>query len=110
MADNGRRRHVRGAKNQALFREVNEHVPDVAHEDRINFLCECAAEDCTVTIGLTPSEYETVRANARRFPIVPGHEVPEIERVVEEHDRYAVVEKSGLAADIAEKLDPRSRK
>ena len=35
--------------------------------------------------------------------IVPGHEVPEAERVVETHDGYAIVEKTGEAGDVAER-------
>jgi hypothetical protein len=31
-----------------------------------------------------------------RFPIAPGHDVPEIEKVVEENERYVVVEKIEL--------------
>jgi hypothetical protein len=110
MADKGRRRDVRGAQNQALFREINEHVPNLAQQNRIDYLCECADEDCATTIELMPGEYQAIRANPRRFAIVPGHDAPATERVVEEHDGYAVVEKSGFSAGIAEKLDPRSRK
>jgi hypothetical protein len=43
------------------------------------------------------------------FPIKVGHELPEIERVVETGDGYVVVEKKGVAAEEATKLDPRSR-
>jgi hypothetical protein len=109
MAENGRRRQVQDAKNQSLFREVNERVRNVADQNRIDLLCECADEDCLVTVTLTPDEYESIRANPLRFPVAPGHGVPEIERVVEEHDDYIVVEKIGLGVEVAEKLDPCSR-
>jgi hypothetical protein len=39
--------------------------------------------------------------------VKPGHDYPELERVVEEKERYAVVAKFGEAARIVQKLDPR---
>ncbi len=59
-------------------------------------------------VALTLGEYEAVRANPRRFVIVRGHDLPEVEVVVEDHERYAVVEKVGAAGDEAERQDPRS--
>jgi hypothetical protein len=103
-------RQIRGGKNQALFRDVNEQIKGVLHMTYIDFLCECADMECTEIIRLKPAEYETVRTHPERFPIKPGHDVPELERVVEEHDRYVVVEKVEAAAEAARKLDPRGRK
>ncbi len=99
-----------GARTQALFREVNERIEDLV-EGAIQpeFLCECAADACAAPIKMSVEEYEAIRSDPRRFPIAPGHHVSEIERVVEENDRFAVVEKTGVAGEIAEKLDPRRR-
>ena len=49
-----------------------------------------------------------MRADPRRFVIVNGHELPEVEVVVERHGDYSVVEKVGAAGDEAERRDPRS--
>jgi hypothetical protein len=103
-------RQIRGGKNQALFRDVNEQIKGVLHMTYIDFLCECADMECMEIIRLKQAEYETVRTHPERFPIKPGHDVPELERVVEEHDRYVVVEKVEAAAEAARKLDPRGRK
>jgi hypothetical protein len=100
---------AKGAHNQALIREVNERIEqlaeDAAHPE---FLCECADTDCAETIPLSIAEYEAVRSSPVRFPIKPGHDYPEFERVVEENESYAVVEKFGTAGEIAQRLDPRS--
>jgi hypothetical protein len=58
---------------------------------------------------LTRAEYETVRANSRRFAVVPSahHFNDRIERVVEQNDRYWVVEKFEIAGDVAARVDPR---
>lgn len=56
------------------------------------FCCECGDRTCTSAIRLTPEEYESVRAYATRFVIARNHENPESEQLVEEHERFAVVE------------------
>ncbi len=99
---------VKGARNQSLFREVNERIEDLVEPStRPEFLCECAADACTAVIEMSLEEYEVVRSDPRRFPIQPGHDVPEIERVVEENERFAVVEKLPGGREIAEATDPR---
>jgi hypothetical protein len=40
--------------------------------------------------------------------IVPGHEVPDIERIVERADRYFVIEKNPEVHGITEMTDPRN--
>ena len=101
---------VKAARNQSLWREVNERVASVAEAaGEMELLCECADIECTQTITISAGEYENIRNNSRRFPIALGHEFPDIEDVVEENERYAVVEKTGKAAEIAARLDPRSR-
>jgi hypothetical protein len=101
------------ARNEALFREVNERIEDVqegfAAQGRTDFLCECGSEDCTQPISLTLAEYEQVRRNPKHFVVVPGHHVVDVERVVERTDRYAVVEKlPGAPAKIALDRNPRT--
>ena len=103
------RRAERIARNQALIREVNERIEqmleDAAHPE---FLCECGDENCIQTLQLSIAEYESIRSAPNRFPITPGHEFPEVELVVEENERYAVVEKTGEAGEVARETDPRS--
>jgi hypothetical protein len=72
------------------------------------FRCECGDEACTCRIRLTLGEYESVRAYATRFAIARNHENPEIEQLIEEHERFAVVEAvSGEAVKLARRSDPR---
>jgi hypothetical protein len=99
----------RVAMNEATFRKVNEGMKDGQDASGLlSFVCECGRLHCTSIIRLGLAEYEGVRANARRFAIVDGHEILEAEEVVERHDRYLVVEKNeGLEAELAEHTDPR---
>lgn len=105
----------RVGKNQALFREVNERVSDINKEHGLwvtlsDWVCECADESCIERIELTPEQYERVREHPTHFVIAPSkeHVVFNVERVVEQRERYWVVSKVGEAGAVAEKLDPRS--
>ncbi len=97
--------------NESLFRETNEGIERGLwpgdEDQRVPFRCECGVLDCAEAIRLTPAEYEHVRADPRRFVVVPGHEIPRAEVVVERHSGYLLVEKVGEAGAVAEELDPR---
>lgn len=97
------------ARNQTLFREVNERINEVKSPIVIfkELVCECSAPSCTQSLAVAKAEYETVRSNPRRFLVARGHELPEIEAVVEENERFLVVEKTVETAFMAE-TDPRS--
>jgi hypothetical protein len=99
----------RVAMNEATFRKVNEGM-EVGQEPGglLTFICECGRLGCTELIELTRAEYEALRADPRRFALLAGHEIPDVERVVERHERYLVVEKRGdPAEEIVEHTDPR---
>jgi hypothetical protein len=82
------------AHNEALFREVNETIAAVRPRGQeTRFICECADRQCALTVGLGRRAYERIREHEAWFFVLPGHERPEIERVVEQHDDYLVVEK-----------------
>lgn len=106
-------RRARAARNQSLFREVNERIVELSHrfgdEARPNaYLCECLNAECSATIEVPYDEYERLREQGNRFFVLPGHEDRAIEDVVETTPRYVVVEKIGVAREIAESADPRS--
>jgi hypothetical protein len=102
-------RAKRIGKNEALFREVNERIEEVSAGGRTEFLCECGDRDCTQAVTLTLAAYEELRADPDRFAVLPGHELPDVEDVVERHEGYLVVRKHpGEPAELAEARDPRS--
>ena len=105
----------RVAENEARVRSANEQIEAAAEQLRpslnlIPFVCECGRLECIVTLRLALTEYEAVRKDARWFICSPGHELTQAghERVIETRDGYVIVEKQGKAANIAERLDPRS--
>ena len=96
------------AKNEILFREVNERLDDLATpwSKTTDYLCECSETSCAEIIELTSDEYERVRSRATVFVVLPGHERPEIEKVVEASERFMLVEKVVAVEEIIEE-DPR---
>jgi hypothetical protein len=98
--------------NEAVFRQVNEGIERgqwPGEEDApVGFRCECAQLGCNEIVELSVHEYESVRTNPRHFIVLPGHERPDEEVVIETRPGYLVVEKLDQAGAMAEETDPRS--
>jgi hypothetical protein len=106
------RRRARVAANEVRFRDINERLLAgvqglVAAEELVDFVCECGHSQCTMAIGLTTSQYEAVRTDARDFVVRAGHEIPDVESVVARLDGYSVVRKRGDAVAYVREHDPR---
>ena len=101
----------KNARKQVVFREVNERIAALSGQlSEIGvslFICECSDSACAESLEITPAEYEQVRAHGARFVVVPGHQLAEVERVVDGTSRFLVVETVGSAASIACDSDPR---
>ena len=105
-------RDERIGHNEILLRNANERIEELADrtaaQEQIGFVCECGIVSCIAQVNLEPQEYEKVRTNARHFVTVPGHETPELERVIARYERYQIVEKDhGEPAELAIQTDPR---
>lgn len=106
-------RRERAARNQSLFREVDERIAALSRRfaaelQPSSYICECLDTTCTATLELSFGEYERLRQQGRRFFLLPGHEDPAVEDVVEATESYLVVEKLGVGAEIADSTNPRS--
>jgi hypothetical protein len=104
---------ARLGKNEVILRDLHERLE--AHDSSPNqrfseWVCECADMNCLKPVELSIAEYEMVRAEPTRFVVAPGdeHVTRDIEHVVHREERYWIVEKIGVAAEVSEKLDPRS--
>jgi hypothetical protein len=99
------------ARNEALFRQVNERVEEVSGGSPLettDFLCECGNAECTESIALVRSEYEQLRSDPLLFAVAPGHEIEDVEDVLADNGRFRTVRKREDAAGIARATDPRS--
>jgi hypothetical protein len=104
-------REIRAARNEALFRAVNEKLRGLNEAfaevtETYAIACECTNPTCVQTLHIAMEEYTAIREHADRFVVLNDHVRPDIERVVAQHDGYTVVEKEGAAAEIAESTDP----
>ena len=100
------------ARNQVLFREVNERLREMKLDhlaDVTEFQCECSNPECTETVPLWVTEYERVRSRPNQFVIVPDHDLAQIERAVWVCDRFFVVVKT-KGSDYVEQTASRSRR
>jgi Zn finger protein HypA/HybF involved in hydrogenase expression len=101
------------ARTESAFREVNEAIATTAAKfeaDETDFVCECADPECAHRITAALDDYEAVRCDATHFIIAPGHEEPEIERIVARNGEFTVVEKFGAQIQrIVRSLNPRAK-
>ena len=100
------------ARQEAVKRQVNEAIegglwPDERGET-VRMRCECGHPDCIAFVQIKVSDYEDVREHPRRFVLAEGHQAPEVETEIARTENYLVVEKLGLAGQIAERSDPRT--
>jgi hypothetical protein len=100
--------------NEAVFREVNERIENLAEtvdlkSEPLDLVCECGDGACVQRITMSHAEYEQLRSDPRQFAVHPGHEIPGVETVVGKGKGYAIVEKDhGVPEQVAEQTDPRS--
>jgi hypothetical protein len=94
-------------RNHALFRDVNERIYSLTEEfgshpadDGLSlaFVCECGNVTCTSQVLVEADDYSRIRANPEHFVVLAGHELPDIEHVVEVRGSYVVVERSRVPA------------
>lgn len=108
--------------NESKFREFNERVQkgfddlqktadkegwgmDVAHPTTpFYFYCECSDENCSERIVMDLERYGQIHENRDHFIVLPGHETPKVERVIERHEEYNIVEKNETPSENVDHL------
>jgi hypothetical protein len=100
-------------ENEALYRAINEKIEGLNEAfgvltETMAVVCECGRLECTEQIELDVPTYERVRADPTYFVVLPDHEFPGLEDVVERHDGFKVIRKdTGEPAELALETDPR---
>jgi hypothetical protein len=93
------------AKNELAFRKLNEEIERLSerwHHEVLDAFCECGDPECFSHLLLPPAVYERIR-DERHFLVLPGHEIPDVESVVERHQGFFVVEKPEDAIELAKR-------
>ena len=97
-------------ENEALYRSINDKIESLnatfgVVAETMAVICECGKLECSEQIELDIHTYEHVRADPTHFVVLPGHELLDVETVVERHDAYNVVRKDeGGPAELARDL------
>jgi hypothetical protein len=100
---------LRAARNQSLFRAINEELRHVRSAGRtLTIACECADVDCVETLAVDVDRYAEIRREPTHFIVLRGHVYPEVERIVEDDGAITIVEKTGEAARVAAASDGKS--
>ncbi len=116
MQEHERTITARMGQNQVTFRKANERIEATADAmalvGQVPFICECSDSECTEIVRLDLPQYEEVRQHPRRFFVAPGHQHAAVEAgaavVVAERPELVVVDKVGIAGEIAETEYPGS--
>jgi hypothetical protein len=101
-------------RNEALFRQLNEELEVLARQtapttNNVSVVCECGDLRCAERIILARDLYQHVRSDPALFVVLPGHETPAVEDVVETSNRHYVVRKrEGPLQALAEATNPRA--
>jgi hypothetical protein len=99
--------------NEAVFREVNERIEELADSfdlgsGPLDLICECGKADCVQRISMSRAEYEELRSDPHQFAVYSGHEIADVETVIARRKGYDIVAKNhGVPEQIAEQTDPR---
>jgi hypothetical protein len=107
-------REERIGLNEAVFREVNERINELAGDfglesETLDLICECGDRNCVERITMSRQEYEELRSDPTQFAVYPGHEQTDVDVVIDRRDAYVLVRKrEGTAAEVAKETDPRS--
>lgn len=101
----------RMAENEVFFRTHNEeaikgfedlealakehgHDSFIDHsDDPLHFYCECSSASCRQRILVAPSYYIKIHKKRDCFIVLPGHQNPNIEKVVSVEEAFIIIQK-----------------
>jgi hypothetical protein len=99
-----RDRRERVARNEAAARDLNEKL------GMGTFVCECADPDCARAVQMSRDAYDAIRSDSMLFFVVPDHELPDVEDVIDRREGYLVIRKHDDVAPLVEERDPRRKR
>jgi hypothetical protein len=98
----GAPRAERIAQTELFFRAVNEEIARNDGHGTTLFLCECGNSSCAENLELTAVALQHLHADGGLFVVLPGHEIPDLETVVDSHNGYLVVRRNAAQDNAAQ--------
>ena len=86
-------REERVLQTEEFFRDVNEVIARTGAASGCSFRCECANPFCNATFEMDGENLKTLHATPGYYVILAGHDIPELEDVVQRQSGYAIVRK-----------------
>ena len=99
MSSNRQARLEHATQNEQTFQSYNarraaiEESGGTPDNEPVPFVCECDQPTCWRAIKIPLDEYERAVEAPDRFVVVPGHEDPTVEVVVETRENFLIVSK-----------------
>ncbi len=87
-------RAERIVQTETFFRAINEEIAQLDGTTTMMYLCECGNPACAEGINLPPGALGKLHASPRHFVVLEGHEIPDVETVVERALDYLIVRKN----------------
>jgi hypothetical protein len=84
------------AQTERFFRAVNEEIARRDGHGVTLFLCECGNSGCTEALQLTAEALRNLHSEHGLFVVLPSHEIPDVETVVDRQNGYLVVRRKAL--------------
>ena len=78
---------------ERMLEEIREDEEETDADAPIAFLCECSHVDCRERVHLEPSVFDRIHKDPDVFILVPGHEIPDVERIVDQMGDFLIVRK-----------------
>ncbi len=88
-------------ENEVIFRQANKDMKDFLQDmgtvdhAMVSFFCECSDTNCRGRIDLSAQTYKDLHKAKQHFIVLPGHSIPELEKIIQHGKGYDVVEKLG---------------
>jgi hypothetical protein len=94
----------RNARAQVVYRDLNDRIREMDEEfrnrGRIEVMCECG-RGCAQRLEVPVDDYDRARRDSTYFLVTAPHFAGEVDRVIEDHGSWLLVEAFGVAAEIA---------
>lgn len=92
----GAARVDRIVQTELFFRAINEEISRSRNGATTVILCECGNPACAEALELDGEVLERLYAERGLFAVLAGHEIPDVETVVERSGGYLLVRKETL--------------
>jgi hypothetical protein len=78
-------------QTEVFFRAINDEIAALDGTETMLYLCECGNPACAEGIPLPPGAIAQLRSSPGHFVVLSGHEIADVESVVDRSDGYVIV-------------------